>query len=84
MVEDIESFHPQVQVKRLRDLGKSNILDERQINIDKVWADELVAPYIALNIQARHLAEFVRREGIAPVLDFPQRFSPQELVVLGP
>jgi hypothetical protein len=84
MVEDIESFHPQVQVKRLRDLGKSNSLDERQINIDKVWADELVAPYIALNIQARHLAEFVRREGIAPVLDFPQRFSPQELVVLGP
>jgi len=56
VVEDIESFHSQLQVERLRDTGKTNIFDEGKINIDQARADELVAPLIALDIQAEHLA----------------------------
>ena len=56
MVEDIKSFHSQLEVARLRDTGKTNIFDEGKINIDQAWADELVAPLIALDIQAEHLA----------------------------
>ena len=42
MVEDIESFHSQLAVERLRDTGKTNIFDEGKI-------------HIALDIQAKHL-----------------------------
>lgn len=50
MVEDIECFHSQLKVERLRDPGKTDVFDEGTINIDQAWADELVAPLIALDI----------------------------------
>ena len=56
MVEDIESFHSHLEIDRIRDTRKTNIVYEGEINIDQAWADELVAPFIALGIQAEHLA----------------------------
>jgi len=55
MVKDIESFHSQLEIERIRNSRKTNILDEGKINIDQARADELVAPFIALGIQAEHL-----------------------------
>ena len=55
MVEDIESLHSQLQIERIRDSRKPNVFDERQIDIDQAWTDELIAPLITFGIQTQHL-----------------------------
>jgi Raf kinase inhibitor-like YbhB/YbcL family protein len=64
MVEDIESFHSQLEVQRVRETGEANIFDERKINIDQARAYELVAPLIPLSIQTEHLPVCRRRSAL--------------------
>src|SRR5258707_2003813 len=45
-----------IRLSRISDSRKTNIFYEGEINIDQAWADELVAPFIALGIHAEHLA----------------------------